>query len=216
MIDGAVGSLTFVHPDSVAWILATGDQPADGVLVDGKCLVVEVNRGVSVALAVEDALVAVGVVGEEVLVQALQRPLLNGDGRSAFVKRTECAVEDGLIASEVHCVQLEDELAFAQRHNGVRLCRVLVIVQKGWERVRVLVVLEKVRGLLEDVRSLVFRPIDSYSVNNARVRVSSEGGISILSRRCLKHRGNWENTRLDVKVGDNSNAHPSSPSARPE
>lgn len=70
----------------MAGILTKGNHPVDGVLVDGKCLVVEVDSRVGVALAIEDALVAVGIVGEEVLVQALQRPFLNGDGRSPFVE----------------------------------------------------------------------------------------------------------------------------------
>lgn len=81
-----LGLLTLVYPNCVAGVLTTGNQPVDGVLVDGKCLVVEANSRVGVALAVEDALVTVRIVGEEVLVQTLQRPFLNGYGRSAFVE----------------------------------------------------------------------------------------------------------------------------------
>lgn len=165
-------SLTFIHPDGVAGILTTGNHPVDAFFVDGKCLVVEINSRVGVALAIEDALVTVGVVGEEVLVQALQRPFLDCDGRSAFVERAEGAVEDGLVASEVHGVELEDELALAQWHNGVWLLRIFEVIQQCRERVRILVVLEKVCGLLKDMRGLILCPVDSNCVHDARVGVT--------------------------------------------
>lgn len=156
----------------MARVLSTCNHPVDAFLVDGKCLIVEVNSRVGVALAVEDALVTVGIVGEEVLVQALQRPFLNGDGRSAFVERAEGAVEDGLIAPEVHRIKLEDELALAQRHNGVWLLGIFEVIQERRERVRILVVLEKVRGLLKDMRGLILCPVDSDCVHDARVGVT--------------------------------------------
>lgn len=156
----------------MAGVLTTGNHPVDALLVDGKCLIVEVNSRVGVALAVEDALVAVGIVSEEVLVQALQRPFLNGDGRSAFVERAEGAVEDGLVAPEVHRIKLEDELALAERNNCVWLLGIFEVIQECRERVRILVVLEKVCGLLKDMRGLILRPVDSNSVHSARVGVT--------------------------------------------
>lgn len=163
----------------MAGVFTSGNHAVDAFLVDRKCLVVEVNSRVGVALAVEDALVTVWIVGQEVLVQTLQRPFLNGDGRSAFVERAEGAVEDGLVASEVHRVELEDELALAQRHNGVWLLGIFEVVQECRERVRILVVLEKLRCLLKDMGSLILRPVDSNSVHDARIGVTWLSCISI-------------------------------------
>lgn len=156
----------------MAWVLTTGNHPVDAFLVDGKCLIVEVNSRVGVALAIEDALVTVRIIGEKVLVQALQSPFLNSDGRSAFIERAEGAVEDGLVAPEVHRVELEDELALAQRHNGVWLLGIFKVIQQCRERVRILVVLEKVCGLLKDMRGLILCPVDSNCVHNARVGIT--------------------------------------------
>lgn len=172
-------SLTLIYPNGVAGVLTTGNHSVDALFVDGKCLIVEVNSRVGVALAVEDALVPVGVVGEEVLIQALQRPFLNGDGRSAFVERAEGAIEDGLVASEVHSVELEDELALAQWHNGIWLLGIFEVIQQCRERVRILVVLEKFRGLLKHMGSLILCPVDSNSVHDARVGVTWLSCVSV-------------------------------------
>lgn len=191
-VGGRVG-LTFIDPKSMSGVLATSDQPVNGILVNGKRVVVELDRRIGVALAVEDALVPVGVVGEKILVQTPDGPCLERDGGRPFKELAKGGIELFHVPAKVNCVQLEDVLALPQRNDFGRGAGVFVVVTKCWEGIGVLVGGPKVGRLLEDLRGLVGCPGDCSRDGVARVRVC-----------------------LDVEMGDNAYADPTGSGTSPE
>lgn len=174
-------------------VLTTSDQSIDGILVNRERVVVELDRRIGVALAVEDALVPVGVVGEEVLVQTPEGPRLEHDRGRPFKELAKGGIERFHVAAKVNRVQLEDVLALPQGNDFGRGAGVFVVVTKGWEGIGVLVGGPKVGRLLEDLRGLVGGPGDCSRDGVARVRVC-----------------------LDVEMCDDTYADPTSSGTSPE
>lgn len=85
----------------MTWILAPCDHAINGLLVNGKSVLVELLCRVRVALAVKQAVVAVRIVGQEVLLQSLERVFLENNAACSFKELTVSLVELFLVASKV-------------------------------------------------------------------------------------------------------------------
>lgn len=152
------------------------------------------------ALAVKDALIAVWIVGEEELVQGLERPRRDGDGGRTSVEMSKSGIYLCQVAAKIHGIQLDSELPFPQWDNGGGSTCIFVVVDESWYRIRILVIVEEIRSFFKDLSSLVLCPSNSGRKCNSRVRVAANRA-QLLDTGC---QWGFVDLRLDVEVGDHT------------